>query len=235
MQRRRADAQAAHGDASMNFDLILDILPAFGRAVWITLQVSILAIAVGAIGGFLLNALLQLYPRCNPAYRGFVWLIRGTPFLAQLFVLYFGLPQVGIMLDALQATVLGLSVYGMAYFAEIFRATWQSIPRGQIEAGRAFGLSRVCILRHIEMPQAGRLAIPMLTNQAILILKESSVASIITVPELTMTAGTIVAETFSYAEPYLLLGLIYWLIALTLAWLGHTTERLMAFQFKKEA
>jgi polar amino acid transport system permease protein len=219
----------------MSLDLILEILPAFARAAWLTLWLAVLAIALGAIGGFMLNALLQLYPRCSGAYRAFVWLIRGTPFLAQLFVLYFGLPQIGITLDALQATVIGLSLYGTAYFAEIFRATWQSIPRGQIEAGRIFGLSRLRILRHIEMPQAGRLAIPMLTNQAILILKESSVASIITVPELTMTAGTVVAETFSYIEPYVLLGLIYWLMALSLAWLGHTTERLTSLQFQKEA
>lgn len=219
----------------MSLDLILEILPAFARAAWITLWLSVLAIVFGAIGGFMLNALLQIYPRCGVAYRGFVWLIRGTPFLAQLFILYFGLPQIGITLDALHATVIGLSLYGMAYFAEIFRATWQSVPRGQIEAGRAFGLSRLRILRHIEMPQAGRLAIPMLTNQAILILKESSVASIITVPELTMTAGTIVAETFSYAEPYVLLGLIYWLMALSLSWLGQATERLTTHPFQKEA
>lgn len=219
----------------MSLDLILEILPAFARAAGITLWVSILAIALGAIGGFVLNALLQLYPLCSSLYRSFVWLVRGTPFLIQLFVLYFGLPQIGITLDALQATVIGLSLYGTAYFAEIFRATWQAIPRGQIEAGRSFGLSRLLILRYIEMPQAGRLAIPMLTNQAILILKESSVASIITVPELTMTAGTIVAETFSYMEPYVLLGLIYWLMALSLAWLGQTIERLTTPNFLKEA
>ncbi|KRB70680.1 amino acid ABC transporter permease [Noviherbaspirillum sp. Root189] len=217
----------------MNPDLLLEIIPAFTRAAWISVWISMLAIACGAAGGFCLNALLQLYPRCGGAYRAFVWLVRGTPFLAQLFVLYFGLPQLGITLNAVQATVLGLSLYGAAYFAEIFRATWQSIPRGHIEAARIFGLSRWRILHHIETPQAGRLAIPMLTNQAILILKESSVASIITVPELTMTAGTVVAETFSYIEPYLLLGLIYWLLALSLSWLGRTTERLTSLRYQR--
>ncbi len=219
----------------MNFELIVDILPAFARAAWITLWISVLAIGLGALCGFALNALLQLYPRVGPVYKTFIWLIRGTPFLAQLFVLYFGLPQIGITLSALQATVIGLSLYGAAYFGEIFRATWQAIPKGQIEAGRIFGLSRLRILRHIEMPQAGRLAIPMLTNQAILILKESSVASIITVPELTMTAGTIVADTFSYIEPYVLLGLIYWLLAVAMSWLGHAAERLTTPHFQKAA
>ncbi|AKH22101.1 ABC transporter permease [Sedimenticola thiotaurini] len=215
-------------------ELILDILPAFLTAAWVTLEVSLLAVLIGAACGFVLNGLRALFPRqLDTPYRLFVWLVRGTPFLAQLFVIYFGLPQIGITFDPLQATVVGLSLYGSAYFAEIFRAVWQSIPSGQLEAGRAFGLSRLQILVRIEAPQACRLAIPMLTNQAILILKESSIASIITVPELTMTAGSIVAETFSYAEPYILLGLIYWVLALSMAGLGRGMEHIFSPRVNK--
>lgn len=218
----------------MNTELILDILPAFLEAAWVTLEVSLIAVVIGAAGGFVLNGLRALFPRqFNTPYRLLIWLVRGTPFLAQLFVIYFGLPQIGITFDPLQATVVGLSLYGSAYFAEIFRAAWQSIPVGQIEAGRAFGISRLQILIRIEAPQACRLAIPMLTNQAILVLKESSIASIITVPELTMTAGSIVAETFSYAEPYILLGLIYWMLALSLAGMGRGMERLFSPRVNK--
>ncbi len=218
----------------MNTELILDILPAFLGAAWVTLEVSLIAVVIGAAGGFVLNGLRALFPRqFNTPYRLLIWLVRGTPFLAQLFVIYFGLPQIGITFDPLQATVVGLSLYGSAYFAEIFRAAWQSIPVGQIEAGRAFGISRLQILIRIEAPQACRLAIPMLTNQAILVLKESSIASIITVPELTMTAGSIVAETFSYAEPYILLGLIYWMLALSLAGMGRGMERLFSPRVNK--
>jgi polar amino acid transport system permease protein len=209
----------------MNLDLLVDALPSFARGAWITLWVSVLATGLGALLGFVLNAALQLCPRCAAPCRAFVSVFRGTPFLAQLFVLYFGLPEAGIRLGALQATVIGLTLYGAAYFAEIFRAAWQSIPPGQVEAARTFGLSRLQVLRDIEMPQALRLAIPMLTNQAILVLKESSVASIITVPELTMTAGTLVADSFSYLEPYLLLGLVYWLLALSLSGLGRIAEK----------
>ncbi|MEC4722730.1 amino acid ABC transporter permease [Noviherbaspirillum sp. CPCC 100848] len=218
----------------MDLQLIIDILPAFLSAAWTTVWISVLAIQLGALSGFALNVMQMLWPRVAPIYRSYVWLIRGTPFLAQLFVLYFGLPQLGVTLDAVQATVIGLTLYGAAYFAEIFRAAWQSIPRGQIEAGKVFGMSRLHILRRIEVPQVCRLAIPMLTNQAILILKESSVASIITVPELTKTAGTIVADTFSYAEPYLLLGLIYWVLALSFGFAGHALERISAPVFRKD-
>lgn len=210
----------------MNFQLIADMAPAFARAALVTLGISLVAISCGALAGFALNTVRVLRGKwCAAAYRSYVWAIRGTPFLAQLFVIYFGLPQIGLTLSAVQATIVGLALYASAYFAEIFRSTWQAIPRGQIEAGRAFGLTRRQILARIEMPVAGRLAVPMLTNQAILVLKESSVASIITVPELTMTTSTIVAETFSYIEPYLLLGATYWLLASGLARLGRTAER----------
>jgi polar amino acid transport system permease protein len=212
----------------VNAQLVLDILPAFAKAAWLTLWMSALAIGLGIVGGFVLNVAVQIAAPVGPAYRLYLRLFRGTPFLAQLFVLYFGLPQLGVTLGALQAAVLGLGLYGTAYFAEIFRAAWQAVPRGQVEAARAFGFSRVAILRHIELPQALRVAIPMLVNQATLILKESSVASIITVPELTMTAGTVVAETFSYMEPYLLLGSFYWALTLMLAGLGRASERLLA-------
>lgn len=212
----------------MNASLMLEILPAFLKAAWLTLWMSALAIALGAAGGFALNLMLQVLPSTRHAYRLYLRLVRGTPFLAQLFVLYFGLPELGVTLSALQAAVIGLSLYGSAYFAEIFRAAWQAVPRGQVEAARSFGFNRAAILLHIEFPQAIRVAIPMLVNQATLILKESSVVSIITVPELTMTAGTVVAETFSYIEPYLLLGLFYWVLTLVLAGLGRTSERLLA-------
>lgn len=218
----------------MSLDLLIEILPAFLRAAWLTLWLSVAAIASGAALGFGMNAALQLSPRLGTVYSAFVWVVRGTPFLAQLFVLYFGFPQIGVTMDALTAAIVGLTIYGSAYFAEIFRTCWQSIPRGQIEAGSVFGMSRLSILRHIEWPQAGRLAVPMLVNQAILILKESSVVSIITVPELTMTAGTVVADTFSYLEPYLLLGLIYWLMALALAAIGRATEHLTKLSPRKE-
>jgi His/Glu/Gln/Arg/opine family amino acid ABC transporter permease subunit len=219
----------------MNAQLLIDILPAFAKAAWLTLWMSTLAIVLGIAGGFVLNVAVQIAPPVGPAYRAYLRLFRGTPFLAQLFVLYFGLPQLGVTLGALQACVIGLGLYGTAYFAEIFRAAWQAVPRGQVEAARAFGFSRAAILRHIELPQAGRVAIPMLVNQATLILKESSVASIITVPELTMTAGTVVAETFSYMEPYLLLGLFYWALTLMLAGLGRASERLLATGAQRSA
>jgi polar amino acid transport system permease protein len=120
-------------------------------------------------------------------------------------------------MNAVQATVVSLAFYAAAYFAEIFRAGWASIPRGHMEAARAFGIGRWVAFRSIELPQAIAFAIPLLTNQVILVIKESAVASIITVPELTMTASDIVASTYTYIVPYAMLIVCYWLLTQAVA------------------
>jgi polar amino acid transport system permease protein len=149
----------------------------------------------------------------GPPYRMFVWLVRGTPYLSQLVIVYFGLPAVGLTLTAVHAAIVSLAFHSTAYFAEIFRAAWASIPHGQLEAARAFGIGRWVVFRSIEIPQALAFAVPLLANQVIAVIKESSVASIVTVPELTMTASDIVASTYAYIGPYTMLVLCYWLLA----------------------
>jgi polar amino acid transport system permease protein len=127
-----------------------------------------------------------------------------------------------------QATVVSLALYSAAYFAEIFRAGWASIARGQLEAVRAFGIGRWAAFRTIELPQAMTFALPLLTNQVILVIKESAVASIITVPELTMTTSDIVASTYTYIGPYALLILCYWLLTQSVAVLAQRAALLFA-------
>lgn len=190
-------------------------LPDFGRALTVTLGVSLIAAFLGLVLGFTLNALRVALPAFAAIYRLYVWLVRGTPFLAQLMVIYFGLPPLGVTLDAVQASVLSLGLYSAAYFAELFRAAWASIPHGQLEAARVHGLSRAQAFWHVQAPQAMAFALPLLGNQVILTIKESAVTSIITVPELTLTAGQIVSTTFSYVVPYALLVLSYWLLTLS--------------------
>jgi polar amino acid transport system permease protein len=197
---------------------ILSLAPRFAGAMLVTLEVSLLAAALGMLAGFALNALRLRFPRALAwPYRVYVWLIRGTPYLSQLVIVYFGLPVLGITMNAVQATVVSLAFYAAAYFAEIFRAGWASIPRGHMEAARAFGIGRWVAFRSIELPQAIAFAIPLLTNQVILVIKESAVASIITVPELTMTASDIVASTYTYIVPYAMLIVCYWLLTQAVA------------------
>jgi len=192
----------------------MNYLPDFGQALLVTLGISFAGAAFGLLLGFVLNALRLAVPGFIGLYRLYVWLVRGTPFLAQLLLIYFGLPVLGLTLDAVQASILALGLYSAAYFAELLRSAWASVPNGQLEAARVHGLSGVQTFWHIQAPQAMAFALPLLGNQVILTIKESAVASIITVPELTITAGQIVSSTFSYVVPYVLLVLSYWLLTL---------------------
>jgi polar amino acid transport system permease protein len=209
---------------------IIPLLPQFGHAMLTTLMVSIAGAIFGMTGGFFLHILRLRAPREFAwPYRCYIWLIRGTPYLSQLFILYFGLPVLGLRLSAVQATILSLALYSAAYFAEIFRSAWSSIPRGQQEAAEAFGISRHACFMRIELPQALVFALPLLANQIILVIKESAISSIITVPELTMTTSDIVASTYSYIIPYALLIIAYWLLTQTVALTARAALRFVPF------
>lgn len=192
----------------------MNYLPDFGQALLVTLGISFAGAAFGLLLGFVLNALRLAVPGFIGLYRLYVWLVRGTPFLAQLLLIYFGLPVLGLTLDAVQASILALGLYSAAYFAELLRSAWASVPNGQLEAARVHGLSGVQTFTAYPGTAGMAFALPLLGNQVILTIKESAVASIITVPELTMTAGQIVSSTFSYVVPYVLLVLSYWLLTL---------------------
>ncbi len=206
---------------------LISYLPDFANALVVTLGISLAAAWIGLVLGFTLNALRLAIPGFAALYRVYVWLIRGTPFLAQLAVVYFGLPVIGLRLEAVEASILSLAVYSGAYFAELFRSAWASVPKGQLEAARVHGISRSRTFWHVQAPQAIAFALPLLGNQVILTIKESAVTSIITVPELTMTAGRIVSTTFSYVMPYALLVLSYWLLTSTVAVMADALGRRM--------
>lgn len=206
---------------------LLNYLPDFAKALWVTLTISLAAAFLGLTVGFCLNALRLAVPGFRIVYRLYIWLIRGTPFLAQLAVIYFGLPAVGLRLEAVEASIVSLALYSGAYFAELFRSAWSSVPNGQVEAARVHGISRAKVFWHIQAPQALAFALPLLGNQVILTIKESAVTSIITVPELTMTAGRIVSTTFSYVLPYALLVLSYWVLTSSVAAIASVMARRM--------
>jgi polar amino acid transport system permease protein len=209
---------------------LITMLPSYGAAILVTLEVSVLAALLGIAGGFVINALRLRFTRLLALpYGFFIWLIRGTPYLSQLVVIYFGLPALGVTMTAIQATIVSLALYSSAYFAEIFRAAWSSVPRGQLEAAQAFGIGRWARFRAIEWPQAAAFAIPLLANQVILVIKESSVASIITVPELTMTASGIVSATYTYIGPYALLIVAYWLLTQAVSLVAHQVSARIPF------
>ena len=193
---------------------------------WICALSSVLGIVVG-----LLLASLTSVPfrPLQWAVRGYIEIMRGLPILILLFVLYYGGPSIGIRLGAETVGVLGLGFYSAAYFAEIFRSGFESIPGGQIEAARMAGLSNSQIIRHIKLPQMLVLITPAMVNQVIILIKESAVLSIITVAELTKNTTQFVNETYTIIEPYLAAALLYWLLVEAVAQLGRFIERRVRF------
>ncbi|RYE81926.1 MAG: amino acid ABC transporter permease, partial [Hyphomicrobiales bacterium] len=164
--------------------------------------------------------------------KAYVDVFRGTPFLVQLFLLYFGGPFIGISLDPIPCGLLGLTVYGAAYFSEIFRAGFKAVPKGHVEAAECVGLSQMQILRRILVPEMTVLVLPQLVNLAIILIKETAVLSIITVPEMTMVISAIGSQQYAFVEALFLLALFYWALVEITGALGRLAEsRLSKFRF----
>jgi cystine transport system permease protein len=156
--------------------------------------------------------------------RVYVSFFRGTPLLVQLFMIYYGLPELGIQLDPLPAALVGFSLNMAAYICEILRAAIASIDRGQWEAAASIGMTRAQTLRRTILPQAARTALPPLGNSFISLVKDTSLAATIQVPEMFRQAQLITARTFEIFSMYLTAALIYWVLASTLAALQNTLE-----------
>jgi polar amino acid transport system permease protein len=176
---------------------------------------TVLFSAGSIVFGLAVGLLLALGTRSrNRALRlpafAFIALFRNTPFLIQVFVIYFVLPALGLSLSVATAGLLSLSLFAGAYFAESIRGAIASVPRGQTDAARAFGMSYGLSLRRVVMPQMMGYLLPAMTNNMIGVIKESSILSIITLPELTMATQVIAGETFSLAEAFTVTALIYW-------------------------
>ena len=141
--------------------------------------------------------------------RFYIWVIRGTPLLVQLFIIFYGLPSVGIMLDAFPAAVIAFAFNEGAYCAETIRAALESVPAGQMEAGYCVGMTYLQTMRRIVLPQALRTAFPPLFNSLISLLKDTSLAANITVTEMFMATQRIVARTYESLPLYLEVAFIY--------------------------
>ena len=194
-------------------------LPFLLKGAWWTVVLSLSGMFFGLLLGFGL-ALLRLYAFWPLQWlaRVYVSFFRGTPLLVQLFMIYYGLPQLGIQLDPLPAALIGFSLNMAAYTAEILRAAIASIDRGQWEAAASIGMGRAQTLYRAILPQAARTALPPLGNSFISLVKDTALAATIQVPELFRQAQLITARTFEIFTMYLAAALIYWLLASVLAY-----------------
>src|SRR5450756_2057467 len=189
-------------------------LPLLLRGAVTTVELSILGMVVAVtVGLFLVLARLYGIAPLRWFATAYIEVIRGTPLLIQLFLIYYGLPQIGIKLNAFFAGVLGLGLNYAASEAENYRAGIQAIPRGQTEASQALGMNRRQILRHIVLPQALRLVIPPVTNDFIAMFKDSSIVSVITMVELTKVYGMLAMSTYDYIGLGLMTAGIYFALS----------------------
>ena len=182
-----------------------------------TIPLTILSFTFGLILA-LLAALVQVAEIrvLKPIARFYIWVIRGTPLLVQLFVIFYGLPSLGILLDAFPSAVIVFSVNTGAYAAETIRAAIESVPRGQLEAGYCAGLTYAQTMRRIILPQAMRTAFAPLSNSLISLVKDTSLAANITILEMFMASQRIAARTYEPFALYCEVGLIYLLFCTVL-------------------
>jgi polar amino acid transport system substrate-binding protein len=204
-------------------------LPLIGRAALVTLEVSIAAMVV-AVGVGLGLALTRLYgarPFCWIAV-GVIEVVRGTPLLIQILFVFYGLPNIGIKLAPFIAGVLALGLNYAAYEAENYRAGLQAVPRGQTEAAIALNMTRAQLLRYVVVPQAFRIVVPVMTNDFISLLKDSSLVSIITLTELSQTYVRLSTTYYDYFGTGLMIGGAYLLLGLPFVRLSRWAEKRLA-------
>jgi len=191
--------------------------------------------AVGLVLGFVVSLVYRLpFAPLRGLLRALIEILRGTPFLVQLFLLYAGGPYVGLRLSATAAGVLGLGLYSSAYFAEIFRGGFAAVPHGQVEAAMSVGMSPRDTLLRVTLPVALIAAVPPIVNMLIVLSKETVVLSIITVPELMYQMQTMAAETFTAFDAIFAMAVFYWLLVEATSRLGRRVEaRVTAFLYEE--
>lgn len=210
----------------LDFQTVLESLPLLVQAAQMTVFVS----AVGLLIGFVIaisiaSACLSRTPVVRRLGEFYVFFFRGVPLLVQLMLAYYFLPTLGINVPPLVAAITAISLCEGAYLGEILRGGFMGIPKGQLEATQLLGFSRFDTLVRIEIPQALKLTTPSLISEMILLVKASSLISVVGVAEITRTAQNIVATTFLPLEIYLAAGFMYFLINGALSLAGHFVER----------
>ncbi|MEE3662951.1 amino acid ABC transporter permease [Brenneria sp. g21c3] len=214
---------------AFDFSLVADNYTAIAQGVGITLLVTlaafcfalILGITVGVLrsNGGIVEAILHIY----------VSLFRGTPLLIQLFIVYYGLPSIGINLGRYPAAVIALGLNAAAYISEIIRGSLQSVGKGQEEAAWMLGINRVETIFFIVLPQALRVSLPALVNTFTLILKDSSLISVLSIMELTRVGQLIYTRTYKPFEVYVMVALIYYVLVMSVVALSKRLEKRMHF------
>lgn len=198
------------------------LLPGLTMTIPLTAIAFSLALVIAAAAALVQFANIRGLKQLS---RFYIWVARGTPLLVQLYVVFYGLPRLGVVIDPFPAAVIVFSLNEGAYCAEIIRAALESVPVGQLEAGYCVGMSYMQTMRRIILPQAARTAFPSLSNSLIAMVKDTSLAANITVTEMFMATQKIVARTYEPLALYIEVGLIYLLFSTVLTRLQSVGEK----------
>ena len=207
----------------MTWDILSDSMPELLAAAWGTLQMTAIAFIIAAALGLVAALLRMAGGLASRLALVYIEVVRGTPALTLLFLVYFGLVPLGIVLHAFTAAVVALGLNGAAYMAEIYRAGIQAVDKGQWEAAQMVGLRRSQVFRHVVLPQSLPAVLPPMGNYLVSLLKDTSIASLISAPELMLRSRDLAGTYYLPMEFYLLSGAMY----LVMAWpLMHAVRRL---------
>lgn len=212
---------------TFSFSIITDAWPTFAAG----LTTTAIFCSVGTVLGLVLAVPVALahFSRLWPwrwSAKVLVEIVRDTPFLVQVFVIYFVLPAAGISMSSTAAGILALTIHGAVYFSESIRGAILSVPKGQVDAARATGMSYRLTLRRIVFPQMMGYVLPSISNQVVGLIKDSAVLSIISVPELSMAFQNVLGTTFAAPEAFVAVTALYWLLTSAVTLVMSRLERL---------
>jgi len=221
--------------ALFDFRGSIEYLPDLLRAAVVSVELTFCVMLVGLVFGLIIALMRISRSRTlRLISTTYVEVIRGTPCLLQLFYIYFVLPAFGIRLDPFPAGVVGLSVNYSAYLSEVYRAGIVAVPRGQLEASQALGMSRRLMMRLVILPQAIRVVVPPLGNYFISLFKDTSLVSIVTVKELMFTGQIIAATNFQYFTIFTIIGIIYFSLSYPSSLFVSYLERRMKIGYRRK-
>lgn len=202
-------------DYRFRFDLVLGSLPDLLVGAWLTVQLSVIAMVIGIVVAVACAIARMTGPApVKWAIGAYVEVIRNTPFLVQIFIVFFGLPSIGIRFDPNTSALVAMVLNVSAYVTEILRAGIESIPKGQSEAGAALGLTPLQVFRYVILKPAMKSVYPALTSQYVLLMLQSSVISAISAEELTAIANDVASRTFASFEVYIIVTGIYFVMGM---------------------
>ncbi len=215
----------------MDWDVVWESVPLIWKGAGATVSMFAWALVIGTAGALAL-ALMRL-SAAKPLQWfaiGFGWLFRGIPLLILLFFAFFALPELGILLSPFLAAIVGFSLWTAAYQAEVIRSGIIAVPPGQSEASEALGMTKAHYMRRIIIPQGLRIMVPPYTGNAITLLKQTSLATLVTVPEMTLLTQRIFSNNFKFVEPIFVLGMIYLAMTSVLLILSVAVERAVSLK-----